>query len=72
MLHGNRQQSHFNPAEIKDKEAVYQWCFHSETTKYHSGPPSYPNAPIATEAEFLRTIKSITLLVPNRKMAEAF
>lgn len=50
MLTGNKVT--LTPAEIKDKEAVYQWCFHSETTKYHSGPPSYPNAPIATEAEF--------------------
>ena len=50
MLTGNKVT--LTPAEIKDKEAVYQWCFHSETTKYHSGPPSYPNAPIATETEF--------------------
>ncbi|MFS1015169.1 GNAT family N-acetyltransferase [Enterococcus casseliflavus] len=50
MLTGNKVT--LTPAEIKDKEAVYQWCFHSETTKYHSGPPSYPNVLIATEAEF--------------------
>lgn len=34
MLTGNKVT--LTPAEIKDKEAVYQWCFHSETTKYHS------------------------------------
>ncbi len=40
------------PASIEDKNEVYEWCFHSEITKSHAGPPDYPNAPIATSEEF--------------------
>ena len=40
------------PVELRDKENVYQWCFHSETTKSHSGVPDYPNVPIMTREEF--------------------
>ncbi len=40
------------PATLDDKKNVYEWCFHSEITKFHSGPPDYPNAPIATFEEF--------------------
>lgn len=40
------------PAELSDKQRVYDWCFHSETTKSHSGPPDYPEHPIATWEEF--------------------
>lgn len=41
------------PASLDDKQRVYEWCFQSETTKAHSGPPDYPENPIATKAEFL-------------------
>lgn len=40
------------PATLDDKKNVYEWCFHSETTKSHSGPPDYPNVPVATWDEF--------------------
>lgn len=40
------------PANLADKENVYTWCFHSETTKCHSGPPYYPETPIQTSEEF--------------------
>jgi diamine N-acetyltransferase len=40
------------PASLDDKQKVYEWCFHSETTKTHSGPPDYPENPIATYEEF--------------------
>ena len=42
------------PALPCHKQAVYEWCFHSETTKCHSGPPDYPEAPIAAPEEFFR------------------
>ena len=31
---------------------VYEWRFHSETTKSHSGPPYYPEIHILTYEEF--------------------
>lgn len=40
------------PATPDNKKNVYEWCFHSEITKSHAGPPDYPNAPIATWEEF--------------------
>lgn len=40
------------PATLDDRQKIYEWCFQSETTKYHSGPPHYPNHPIPTYAEF--------------------
>jgi len=40
------------PATLNDRQKVYEWCFHSETTKSHAGPPEYPNVPIATWEEF--------------------
>ena len=39
-------------AVLSDRQNVYNWCFHSETTKSHSGLPDYPEAPIATPEEF--------------------
>ena len=42
------------PATLKDKQNVYIWCCHSETTKYHSGPPHYPEAPIPSSEEFFK------------------
>jgi diamine N-acetyltransferase len=40
------------PATIADRQNAYEWCFHSETTKSHSGPPDYPENPISTMKEF--------------------
>lgn len=40
------------PATLDDRRNVYDWCFQSETTKSHSGPPDYPNHPIPTYEEF--------------------
>jgi len=42
------------PALPSDRQTVYEWCFHSETTKCHAGPPDYPEAPIASAEEFFR------------------
>jgi len=40
------------PATLDDRQKAYEWCFHSETTKSHSGPPDYPENPILTYEEF--------------------
>ena len=40
------------PATLDDRQRVYEWCFQSEITKYHSGPPDYPEHPISTREEF--------------------
>ncbi len=50
MIQGNLIELH--PAALEDKRRVYEWCFHSETTKSHAGPPDYPNAPISSWEEF--------------------
>ena len=49
-IEGNK--THLMPATLNDRQNVYEWCFHSETTKYHSGPPNYPNNPIPTYEDF--------------------
>ena len=51
MIKGNKVE--LVPAELGDKQRIYEWCFHSETTKSHAGPPDYPETPIATMEEFL-------------------
>jgi len=40
------------PATLDDRQRVYDWCFHGETTKSHSGPPDYPDVPIPTFEAF--------------------
>ena len=40
------------PATLDDRQNVYNWCFHSETTKSHSGLPNYPNNSIPDFEEF--------------------
>ena len=52
MLNGSK--INLIPAALCDKQAVYEWCFHSETTKCHSGPPDYPETPIASAEEFFQ------------------
>lgn len=53
MIKGNKIS--LIPATLDDRRVVYEWCFQSETTKSHSGPPDYPEIPIATYAEFCDT-----------------
>lgn len=40
------------PTAMDDRRRVYEWCFKSETTKSHSGPPDYPDKPVPTYEEF--------------------
>ena len=40
------------PAALCDRDDVYNWCFHSETTKSHAGPPNYPDIAISSFTEF--------------------
>ena len=50
MIHGNKIE--LIPATLDDRQRVYEWCFHSEITKSHAGPPDYPEHPISTWEEF--------------------
>ncbi|MCL1905551.1 MAG: GNAT family N-acetyltransferase [Clostridiales bacterium] len=50
MIKGNKVE--LIPATLNDKQKVYEWCFCSEITKSHAGPPDYPEAPVATGEEF--------------------
>lgn len=43
------------PATLDDRRKVYEWCFQSETTKSHAGPPDYPGISIPTYEEFCAT-----------------
>ena len=40
------------PATLDERRKVYEWCFHSETSKSHSGPPDYPDIEIPAFEEF--------------------
>ena len=40
------------PAVIDDRRNVYDWCFHSETSKSHCGLPDFPDVVIPTFEEF--------------------
>ena len=50
MIKGNKVD--LVPATLDYRKKVYEWCFQSETTSSHAGPPKYPEAPIATFEEF--------------------
>ena len=39
-------------AAIEDRLAVYEWCFHAETTKCHFGPPDFPDMKLPSYDEF--------------------
>ena len=39
------------PATLPDRPNIYNWCFRSETSKYHSGA-DFSNGPIPTFEEF--------------------
>jgi RimJ/RimL family protein N-acetyltransferase len=45
------------PATLDDKQIVYEWCFHSETTKSHSGLPDYPENPVPSYDEFYESYR---------------
>jgi RimJ/RimL family protein N-acetyltransferase len=45
------------PATLADKQIVYEWCLHSETTKSHSGLPDYPEIPIPSYDEFYESYR---------------
>ncbi|MCL2354604.1 MAG: GNAT family N-acetyltransferase [Oscillospiraceae bacterium] len=40
------------PAKLEERKKVYEWCWRSETTKSHAGPPNYPDIQIQTFEEF--------------------
>lgn len=40
------------PATLADRQRIYDWCYHSETTKSHFGPPNYPDMPLPSYEEF--------------------
>ena len=50
MIKGKKIQ--LIPATLEDRKKIYEWCYHSETTKYHSGPPDYPHNPIPSYEDF--------------------
>ncbi|MCL2616888.1 MAG: GNAT family N-acetyltransferase [Defluviitaleaceae bacterium] len=50
MINGNKVT--LIPATLDDRRNVYEWCFHSEVTKWHAGPPHFPNVDIPTYEEF--------------------
>ena len=50
ILNGNK--INLVPATLNDRQRVYDWCFHSETTKSHSGPPDFPGVSIPNYEEF--------------------
>lgn len=50
MIKGNKII--LTPATSGDRKNIYEWCFHSETTKYHAGLPDYPDVHIPTFEEF--------------------
>ncbi|MCL2563665.1 MAG: GNAT family N-acetyltransferase [Oscillospiraceae bacterium] len=50
MIKGNRID--LVPAGLDDRQDVYNWCFHSETSKSHAGPPDYPDMHIPSYEEF--------------------
>ena len=39
-------------AKLDDRQRIYDWCFRSETTKAHFGPPTFPNLATPTFEEF--------------------
>lgn len=40
------------PAILEDRQRIYEWCYQSDTTKYHAGPPDYPHNPIPSYDDF--------------------
>jgi len=40
------------PAKLEERRTVYEWCWLSETTKSHAGPPNFPEVEIQSFEEF--------------------
>ena len=40
------------PAALDDRRKIYEWCYQSDITKCHAGPPDYPNNRIPSYEEF--------------------
>ena len=40
------------PSTLNDRQNVYDWCFHCETSKSHCGLPDFPDVVIPTFEEF--------------------
>lgn len=74
MIKGNKVE--LVPAALADKQRVYEWCFHSEMTKSHSGPPDYPEHPAPAAVESLgrmsRAWKSIRMEARHLGRAVSF
>ena len=51
MINGNKIR--LVPAALYHRKTIYEWCFQSETTKCHSGPPDFPNNPITSYEDFI-------------------
>jgi RimJ/RimL family protein N-acetyltransferase len=51
MIKGNKIE--LVPATLDDRQVVYDWCFHCETSKSHCGLPDFPDVVIPTYEEFL-------------------
>ena len=49
MIKGNKID--LITATLDDRQKIYEWCFHSETTKSHAGS-DYPNINVPTFEEF--------------------
>ncbi|MCL2634863.1 MAG: GNAT family N-acetyltransferase [Oscillospiraceae bacterium] len=41
------------PAALDDRQNIYSWCFHCETSKSHCGLPDFPDVVIPSYEEFL-------------------
>jgi len=50
MIKGEKIQ--LIPTTLAERKTVYEWCFHSETTHFHAGPPDYTDSEIPTFEEF--------------------
>ena len=70
MIKGNKVS--LIPATLDDKQIVYEWCFQSETTKSHSGPPDYPENPIHTYEEFYDSYEEYFFTGSNPKGGRQF
>lgn len=59
-------------ATVTDRQRVYEWCFQSETTKSHSGPPDYPEKRLRLLKSFTKTImRNIILMERNLRRDKA-
>lgn len=70
MIKGNK--TILKAATLADRQRVYDWCFQSETTKSHSGPPDYPEKRLRLFKSFTKIImRNIILMEPDQRRARA-